>query len=164
MEQTARFEIPLLVPGQSQKEFFHNEALERIASLLCPVVDGPPRSNPPASPSVGACYLIATGAAGDWAGNDNAIACFTTGGWRFVEPVEGVGVVERESGEPWHWRSGVWEGGVLRAQEVHINGQKVLQQRQPAIPNPSGGSVVDIENRAVIVAVLGALRAHGLIG
>lgn len=163
MEQTARFAIPLLAPGQSQKEFFHNEALERIACLLCPVVDGPPQSNPPAGPAVGACYMIATGAGGDWTGHDGAIALFTAGGWRFVEPVEGLGVVERASGVPWHWRVGAWEEGIVRAQEIHVDGQKVLHRRQSGIAEPVGGSVIDAENRAAVTAILAALRAHGLI-
>jgi hypothetical protein len=163
MEQTSRFALPLLAPGQSQKEFFHNEALERIAFLLCPVVDGQPQANPPAYPEAGTCYLIATGAVGDWEGNDGTIACFTAGGWRFVAPVEGLGVVERASGEQWHWRSGAWEAGIVRAQEVRISGQKVLHRRQPAIAAPSGGNVVDTENRAAVMAILAALRAHGLI-
>ena len=163
MEQTARFGIPLLNPGQSQKEYFHNEALERIAILLCPVVEGFPRPDPPPNPSVGSCYLIATDAIAQWLGHDGSIACFTAGGWRFVEPVEGLGVMERASGEPLHWRSGTWEAGIVRAREIRINGQKLLHQRQPAIPEPTGGTVVDVENRGAVTAILAALRAHGLI-
>ena len=163
MDQTARFAIPLLAPGQAQKEFFHNEALERVATLLCPVAEGPPQSNPPSDPAVGTCCLIATGATGDWTGKDGSIACFTAGGWRFVQPVEGVGVVEQGAGEEWRWRSGMWERGVMRGQEVHINGQKVLHQRQPAIAEPAGGEVIDAESRAAVRAILTALRAHGLI-
>ena len=133
-----------------------------MATLLCPVVDGPPGSNPPANPTVGTCCLIATGAAGDWAGKDGSIACFTAGGWRFVEPIEGIGVVDRGSGEEWRWRSGAWERGIVRGQEVHINGQKVLHRRQPAIAGPAGGAVIDAECRAAVEAVLATLRAHGL--
>ncbi len=61
MEHTARFQIPLLAPGQAQKEFYHNEALERIGMLLCPVVEGGPQAAPPADPVIGACYLVAAG-------------------------------------------------------------------------------------------------------
>jgi hypothetical protein len=41
MDQSARCGLPFLAPGQAQKEWFHNEALQRIDMLLCPVVEGP---------------------------------------------------------------------------------------------------------------------------
>lgn len=44
MDQTARFALPMLVAGQSQKEWFHNEALLRADALLCATVEGPPGS------------------------------------------------------------------------------------------------------------------------
>ena len=164
MEQTARFQIPLLAPGQAQKEFFHNEALDRISILLCPVVEGIPQVQPPPSPAIGDCYLVAAGGTGDWSGQDGSIACYTAGGWRFVEPIEGVGVMARSSGELIQWRSGAWEAGIARAQEVQIGGQTVLRGRQPAIANPVGGTVNDSECRSTVGAILNALRAHGLIG
>ena len=163
MEQTARFQIPLLAAGQVQKEFYHNEALERISMLLCPTVEGAPQSEPPENPMVGTCCLVATGGTGAWSGHDGAIACFTEGGWRFVNPIEGLSVTDRASGEPRNWRAGTWEAGVLRASEVRINGQPVLRQRQPEIAEPSGGGLVDDEARTAISAMLAALRAHGLI-
>ncbi len=164
MEQTARFQIPLLVPGQVQKEFYHNEALERIGMLLCPIVEGELRAEPPSSPAIGACYLVGADASGQWVGQDGAIASFTAGGWRFVAPMEGLSVTERFSGEMWQWRSGAWEEGIARCQEVRIGGQNVLRERQPAIPNPAGGEVVDAQCRGAVTAILNSLRAHGLIG
>lgn len=164
MEQTARFQIPFLAAGQLQKELTHNEALERIAILLCPIVEGPPQVAPPASPAIGACYLVGDGASGEWQGEGGALACFTAGGWRFVAPIEGQSVSAKPSGETFHWRSGVWEAGIARCREVRIDGQTVLRERQPAVPNPGNGSVVDSECRAALEGVLNALRAHGLIG
>jgi hypothetical protein len=163
MEQTARFQIPLLAPGQAQKEFFHNEALERISTLLCPVVEGAPQAAPPVNPAIGATYLVGVGGAGAWSGQDDAIACFTAGGWRFITPIEGLSVISRPNGEPIQWRSGAWEAGIARLQEVRIDGQTVLRERQPAIQNPVGGTVIDSECRGVLATALSALRAHGLI-
>jgi hypothetical protein len=51
----------------------------------------------------------------------------------------------------------------VRAAEIQVGGQVVLSARQPAIPEPSGGAATDAEARAAILAVIGALRAHGLI-
>ena len=164
MEQTARFKIPLLSPGQAQKEFTHNEALERIGALLCPVVEDIPQAEPPADPATGACYLIADGGSGAWAGQDGAIACFTAGGWRFIEPAEGVIVTGLSSGEQIQRRSGSWEAGISRCREVRIAGQTVLRGRQPDVPDPAGGTVIDSECRDALTALLGALRIHGIIG
>ena len=45
-----------------------------------------------------------------------------------------------------------------------IAGQQVVGSRLPAIAEATGGSTIDTEARAVIDAILGALREHGLIG
>jgi hypothetical protein len=72
-------------------------------------------------------------------------------------------VIERGTALSWRFLEGAWERGVCRACEVRIDGHKVLGAQQPAIPTPSGGATVDVEGRATLVAVLEALRQHGLI-
>ena len=163
MDQTARFELPFLAPGQAQKEWWHNEALQRIDMLLCPVVEGPPLATPPASPPSGACYLVAMGATGAWAGHDGALASLTDAGWKFVAPVEGAQVVDAVSGHVVIRRSGAWESGIVRAQEVRVNGQTVVGQRQAAIADPTGGATIDAVCRGAVASILSALRTHGLI-
>jgi len=163
MDQSARFGLTFLSPGQMQKEFYHNEALQRVDMLLCPVVEGPALLSPPDSPVTGSCYLVAAGATGAWFGQDHALACFTSGGWRFVTPLEGMSLVDRTSGQIVARRSGIWETGIMRGQEVQIGGQTVLRNRQAAIANPTGGSVTDAECRSAVGSILSALRAHGLI-
>jgi len=163
MEQTSRFALPLLAPGQSQKEFFHNEALLKIDAMLCPAVECAPLQSPPANPTVGNCYLIATAATGAWAGQDGAIASYTDGGWRFIAPLEGARVLDLESGEISVMREGSWEAGILRGQELRVGDQTVVGQRQAAIADPMAGSVIDSECRASVAAILVAMRAHGLI-
>jgi len=163
MDQTARFALPFLAPGQAQKEWFHNEGLQRIDMLLCPTVEGPATITPPASPPAGACYLVGGSATGAWAGQDGAIATYTDGGWKFVVPVEGTQLLDLASGQILVRLSGVWESGIVRAQEVRINGQTVVRNRQPAVTDPAGGTVVDTQGRAAIAAILATLRTHGLI-
>jgi hypothetical protein len=163
MDQSARCGLPFLAPGQAQKEWFHNEALQRIDMLLCPVVEGPAVATPPASPVAGACYIVGVAATGAWAGQDGAIAAYSDGGWQFVTAVEGAQVLDNASGQIVVRRSGAWEVGVVRAQEVRINGLTVLRERQPAVPNVAGGSVVDTQCRAALAGILAALRTHGLI-
>lgn len=163
MDQTARFELPFLAPGQAQKEWWHNEALQRIDLLLCPVVEELPLATPPANPPAGSCYLVASGATGAWTGRDGALASLTDGGWKFIVPIEGVRVMDASSGQMIVRRNGTWESGIVRAQELRINGQTVVLQRQPAIADPMGGTMIDAECRAAVSSILSALRTHGLI-
>ncbi len=149
---------------QVQKELLHNLAIERIDALLCPVVEGPPAVAPPADPEVGSCYLVAEGATGAWAGQDGALASFGDGGWSFLAPLDGMSVVERTSGEAISRREGAWEMGVIRGQEIRVEGVPVVRGRRSPIDNPSAGSVVDSECRAAVTQILDAMRGHGLIG
>lgn len=139
-------------------------ALQTIDLLLCPVVEGAALAAPPATPAVGACYLVASGASGAWAGKDEMLAGYTDGGWKFVSPTEGTQVLDSATGQLVIWRSGAWESGILRAQELQVDGQAVVRGRQPAIAGPSGGSVIDSECRAAVSSLLAAAKAHGLIG
>ena len=138
-------------------------ALQRIDFLLCPVVEEPPRQAPPANPAIGQAYVVGVGASGAWAGHDSEIAGFGEGGWRFFAAIEGIGVIDRSSGEILFRRGGSWETGIVRGQEVRLGGQKVVGARQAAIASPAGGSTIDIESRTAIAAMLAAMRSHGLI-
>ena len=131
--------------------------------LLCPVVEGPGTATPPASPAIGACYLVGEAASGAWVGQDGAMACFTNGGWRFVTPVDGMTVIDRYSGLAVVRRGGAWESGIARVAEVRVDGETVLRERQAAVANPSGGSTIDAECRSAVMAILDRLRGHGLI-
>lgn len=163
MNQTARFALPLLAPGQAQKEWFHNEALQRIDVLLCPVVEGLPVAEPPPSPSEGQCFIVAEAATGEWVGRAGAIAAFTDGGWRFIGPSEGLRAIDRDSGQILLHRNGNWELGIFRAKELRIGDQTVVRERQAAVSPPSGGSTVDAECRTALTTLLLALQSHGLL-
>ena len=163
MDDTARFALPQLAPGQAQKEWFHNEALQRIDLLLCPVIEGAALAAPPAGPAAGACYLVASGATGAWAGKDGMLAGYTEGGWRFIAPVEGARVLDRSSGQMVLRRNGTWESGIVRGQQLQIDGSTVVRERQAAIADPAGGSLIDSQCRSAVSAILSMLRAHGLI-
>ena len=132
MEKTPRFSMPFLAPGQAQKEWFHNEALQIVDFLLCAVVEGPPQPVPPAAAAEGNCFLVAPGAGGAWTGQDGSLAGWCEGGWRFIAPKDGARAMVRGSGETIVWRDGAWECGIVRAKEVHVGGEAVVRSRQPA--------------------------------
>jgi hypothetical protein len=163
MSATARLGIPLISPGQAQKELYHNEAIQTLEALVAPSVEEPPRVAPPASPALGACYIIAAGATGAWSGKQDYLACFTAGGWRFIAPIEGMTAYVRSTSVWAVYRGTAWELGVLRGSALNIGGQQVVGSRGAAIASPTGGTTVDVEGRAAISAILAALRAHGLI-
>ena len=163
MTATARLAFPLLSPGQAQKEIYHNEALQALDCIVAANVEEPPRVTPPASPALGACYIVAAGATGAWIGKQDNLACFTAGGWRFISPVDGMSAYVRTTSVWAVYRSSAWELGVLRGSALNVGGQQVVGARGAAIAAPAGGTTVDVEGRTAVSAILAALRSHGLI-
>ena len=163
MAGTPRLSLPFLSVGQAQKEFTHNEALQTLDVLVAGAIEEPPRATPPATPALGASHLVAADATDAWAGKSQCVAAWTSGGWRFATPIEGMTLYERSTDTWATFVNGQWEIGVLRAACLLINGQQVVGPRLAAIESPAGGTVVDAEGRSTINAILTALRQHGLI-
>ena len=149
--------------GLAQKELFHNEALPALDSVVSAAVEGLPLATPPVSPSVGSCYIVGASPTGAWSGQAHKLAAFTSGGWRFVAPFDGLSATVKSSGSTAVYRNGAWEIGKLRGSEVTVDGLKVVGAREAAIAAPAGGSTADLEARAAIAAILAAMRDHGLI-
>ena len=162
-ERSARFALPLLQPGQAQKEVFHNEALTTVDLLLEAAVEGAPIAVPPATPQIGECWIVAGGATGAWTGQEDRIAGWTAGGWRFIEPQPGTRAWDKTAGLWLHWNGSDWSDGSLPVAGLVIAGQQVVGSRQPTISSPSGGTTIDAEARAAIASIIVALRTHGLI-
>ena len=163
MSSTPRLALPFLVPGQAQKECFHNEALQRLDLIVQPFVEGAASNTPPTTPALGACFLVGSTPTGAWLGQAQSLAGWTEGGWRFVLPLEGMRVGVRSSGLMASFASGTWLIRVLDVASVRVGGNAVIGAQRPAIANAVGGSVQDVETRAAVNAILGTLRAHGLI-
>ena len=77
--------------------------------------------------------------------------------------VEGMSVYVKSDALFATFRSGTWEMGLVRGSSVVISDQQMVGPRLPPIASATGGSTVDVEARAVINAILGAMRQHGLI-
>jgi hypothetical protein len=163
MIQTARLSAPLIEGGQIDKATTHNEALAIFDLAVCAAVDGFLANSPPASPSVGASYIVGASPIGSWAGQARALAGYTAGGWRFVAPVDGLVALVKASGQFAVYRGGSWELGELRGARLSVAGDQVVGPRLAAVADPAGGSTVDTEARAAIAAILDRLRGHGLI-
>jgi hypothetical protein len=163
MSGSPRLGLPFLSVGQAQKEFAHNEALQILDLLVAGAVEEPPGTTPPASPTLGACYIVAPGATGEWAGKALCVAGWTSGGWRFIPPAEGMNLYVRSTATAASFRSGIWEVGQVRGAALIIGDEQVVGSRAGAIPSPTGGTTIDGEARASVDAILIALRQHGLI-
>ena len=138
---TPLYGLPLLFAGQSQTEFYVNEAHALTDALLHPACEGE-ASDPPPTPSEGETWLVAAGATGDWAGADGKIASRQSGNWLFSTPGDGMRLLDRSTGQMLLYRGG-WQ--------------------RPSVPAaPTGGTTVDAEARAVVADLITALASAGI--
>ncbi|MEM8917666.1 MAG: DUF2793 domain-containing protein [Pseudomonadota bacterium] len=141
---SARFQLPLLAAGQAHKELFHNEAIMLVDFLISPVVEGLAVDPDALSTEEGKCWVVATGATGDWEGQDDNIAAWTENGWQFISPVDGMRVLSQDSGIVTIFRQGSW-------------------QNCDAIAPAAGGTTIDSEARAALDSILIALQTHAIL-
>ena len=163
MTVTPRLGLESLAAGQAGKELTVNESLHRLDLLVGGAIEEPPRNSPPASPIAGQCWIVGSSPTGAWAGQAGKVAGYTIGGWRFIEPADGLSLMVKTTGLTAVFRSGAWTIGEVSASAVKVGGQQVVGARSAAIASPSGGSVIDAEARSALTAILTALRNHGLI-
>lgn len=158
-----RFGLPFLAAGQSQKEITHNEALLLIDILLHPVVENIAQAAVPDAPVAGQCWVVASGATGEWSDKENMLACYTSGGWRFLAPCKTMMVNATDNGRYYGYDGTEWALLPMQHDGYYVSGKKIIGGRAAAISPPDGGSVVDAEMRAAFVQLLLRLREHGLI-
>ncbi|MFC3175222.1 DUF2793 domain-containing protein [Novosphingobium bradum] len=140
---SARFSLPLLFVGQAQKEDFVNEAIVMIDGLLHCAIEAE-LNTPPATPIDGQCWLVGSAATGAWTGHEGAIAMRQLGQWLFALPRDGMQVLNKATAQRIGRIAGTW--------------------RAPAAPTAaSGGTVVDVEARSSLAALMTALKQAGVL-
>lgn len=139
---TARFALPLLFPGQSQREFAINEALARCDALLHASITGE-ASTPPSNPAEGDVWLVIPNATGAFSGREGCIAVRALGQWTYISPCDGMRIFDRASGQTLFYSSG-W----LRTDPISL---------------PLGGSTIDAEARAAIATIADILQQSGIV-
>lgn len=142
-QETPRIGLPLLQPAQAQKHVTVNEALIRLDALAGLVLEGLDRTAPPAAPAEGACWTVAPGAAGAWAGQGGTIAIAVNGGWVHVVPAAGMRGHLR-SGEAVAFDGQGWRVGALTM-------------------TPSGAGLGARSAEVTLAPAAGARAASGLI-
>ena len=88
-DTSPRLELPYLMPSQAQKHVTHNEALQRLDTLVQMVVLQLEATIPPTLPEAGDGYALGHGTAGAWVGQDDTIAIWNGTAWIFYPPAEG---------------------------------------------------------------------------
>ncbi len=137
-----RLGLPLLFAGQAQKEVFVNEALSLLDGLLHGAVESE-TATPPATPADGLAWLVGTSPTGSWAGKAGWIALRQAGQWLFAEPRDGMKLLDRTTGQEFRRAGGAWH--------------------MATVPTPAtGGTVIDAEARAMLAALVAALRQAGV--
>lgn len=162
-DATARFALPMLAAGQAQKELFHNEALAIVDAIAHPAALSIGDTSPPATPEPGQCWIVGDAPVGDWAGRSGTLACWTEGGWRFVEPVDGMTVWLSPAGIAARYSGGGWHAGEIAATRLVVGDVQVVGARGAAVAQPVGGGTIDTQARATLAAIISSLVAHGLI-
>ncbi|MEO1730558.1 MAG: DUF2793 domain-containing protein [Pseudomonadota bacterium] len=134
--------LPLLFSGQSQKEFFVNQAFTTIDAILFHSIEAS-LIEPPAESAEGESFRVLPAATSDWEGHDDAIAVKIAGTWHFITPVEGTEVYDKSAKQRLVFNAS-WQSAVTPVE-------------------PAGGSVVDVEARTAISELIGALKTIGLL-
>lgn len=161
-DRSPRLALPLLQPGQAQKETDHNEALAMLEIAAQAGVNAVGVNAPPADPAPGECWIVGPAPTGDWTGHADAIAGWTAGGWRFVSPLPGMAAWSIADSLPARYFAGGWRIGEIHATRLMVGGVQIVGARRAAIPDPAGGTIVDGEARDTLRTVLLTLREHGL--
>lgn len=79
-----------IVASQAQKEVPHNTALRQIEAWVRAL--SITTAAAPGTPAAGDTYIVPAGATGVWAGQDNKLAHYYGGSWKFRVPPKGVRV------------------------------------------------------------------------
>lgn len=162
-DATPRYGFPYLYAGQAQKEVYHNEALILADLLAHAQALSAVLSEPPATVLPGECWIVGDAPLGAWTGQPGALACWSEGGWRFIAPRAGMRVRVEDEGIDYIHDGEGWNKGALRPDGLYLSDVRIIGVQEPAISPPSGGSTVDGEARAAILAILNALQNHGLV-
>jgi hypothetical protein len=158
-----RLKLPFLAVAQAQKEMTHNEALALLDVAVQPVVQEIAPAAVPISPARGQCWIVGPNPIGDWLGQADSLAAWTSGGWRFVLPFEGMTIWSIGDGLTARRAGSAWIVGQVTATKLMVADQQVVGARRPAISASTGGITIDLQARAAIAAILETMTAHGLI-
>jgi Protein of unknown function (DUF2793) len=161
MPQSPRLALPLIAPGQSQKDVTHNEALLALDRMVTLAAVSRSLASPPASPLVGQMYIVPPAGAAAWGQPVGTLMQWQGSGWLAEPPRDGqIALVIDEMVMLVH--QGSWQAS-WPVSGLAIAGRQVLAVPPASVPAATGGSTVDAQARATLAALIQALQQQGLI-
>lgn len=153
MSSTGRLSLPYIVTAQAQKEVTHNDALNRLDAFVTPVV-ADIASAPPGSPAEGDLYIVGASATGDFAGQEDNLAQYLTGGWVFYTPFKWMDAFVEADDSRYAWDGSTWVpfGLIMKDTGEYLR----VGHKQEDVTVSSGAFVdttIQIPNRAILLTV-----------
>ena len=154
MSETANLALPLVQASQAQKHVTVNEAMVRLDAVSQLVLASMTLGTPPAEPAEGACYAVAPGATGDWAGRDGQIAVADNGGWAFLAPAAGWRAWDAGAAQPLVHDGTAWRATGFGQGASGAGARFVTEEAVHAIvPGPENTLAASIPARVTLFAV-----------
>lgn len=121
-QNTARLGLPLIQPGQALKYITHNEAIDRLDTLVQLGLQGLDFDTPPVNAEVGQVFATSDEPTGEWSGHPYCLARRTAFGWTFVPLTTGFTAISPD-GVWTRWTGTAWSpvGSVEAAPHFGIN-------------------------------------------
>ena len=154
MATTNHLAITLLEQSQAQKEVTANEAFARIDAVLNTGAIDRALGTPPALPNEGDVYIVATSATDDWAGQEDALAYYDGGVWRFVTPNEGMQIWLNSEDKLYTYFNAEWN-----ADTNHWRGHDQSQYHNLKILSDGATINWDVRYNPVATVTLGGNRS-----
>ena len=161
MPETPRLALPLIAAGQTQKDVTHNDAILALDRLVALAVASRSVAAPPATPAPGSCYIVPPAGVAAWGHPAGTLLHWLGTAWLAQAPRDGqVALIGDEAAMLVH--DGSWQAH-WPVTGLRVAGRSVLGANPADVALPGGGSVVDIEARATLAALVAALRQQGIV-
>ncbi|AJD83177.1 ribonuclease III [Paracoccus phage vB_PmaS-R3] len=108
MTDTPKLGLTYLEASQAQKHVTVNDALRQLDGLVQANVADKDLTAAPGSPSTGDAYIVASGATGVWAGQDDKLAVYHDTAWYFYTPVAGWLVYVTDEADFYSYNGSAW--------------------------------------------------------
>lgn len=155
MFDSPRLGLPFLDGAQAQKHVTVNEALARLDAFASGRVESLGATTPPVSPEDGDAHIPGTGATGDWAGHDNALALFLNGGWEFVTPWSGAAFWIDDEGAVATFVGTAWVMGQIGGSAAGATTLAQVETFEQALTGAVTTTPAAIPDKAVVLGVTG---------
>ncbi len=160
MSDSTHLALPFVEAAQAQKHVTVNEALAKIDALVHLAVESASETIPPPSPAEGQRWIVASGATGDWAGQEGDVTAWVDGAWVFLVPKAGWQAWVAETRAFLIHDGTAWVSGPARtvaaltahAAATHI---ETVEVDHTILAGPSNDTALTIPDRAIVFGVTG---------